>query len=207
MSFIARMLRKAGLLNEIAVAPPSVPTVPEAPAATRIVTLQALVASAASRPARDLPDLAGLRVPLEQVLEPAGNPAWTVDRALSVLRAHAGDAPASLARALAAEQVSSDEVLKDALRRDELLDRYEREVVANVERLQLSLLEEARQLEAELAVVAARLASLREGQAGLGHALDAWIEEKSRIEHGWAEVVEALLPGVGGEITMKPPPS
>lgn len=229
MSFIENMLRKAGFLtgNEPPVAPPPVaapttatadaqlPTVDPAPPTaatpvapvppkpvTRIVGLEALVAERSARAgARDIVDQAGLRLPMAQILALAGTPAWTVDRALAVLRDPSDGGRDRLVQAMAADGVPADNVLKDALARDLILDRYERDVVARVAGLQGDLAEEARHLETERVAIEARLVKVRDEQLDLARALDAWRAEKSRTESGWAEVVETLLPGGGSAIT------
>ena len=169
---------------------------------TRIVTLAELMTEIRSEEVRALVELpAELSIPLEKVFEAAGiqPQAWTVDRLRQLLWSGAfKDQPRDVAQklvleTLSSEKASAEDIIKDAIARDKVLDAFETharkkmdERNAAVERRIGEIGENIRRLQGEMAELEARRKSDREKWA-------EWKKQKQECEKEMAWAVGYLI--------------
>ena len=193
MSFFLDALRKVGLVSTRAV-----PTATTDPATLEVVTTRSVTLDELlSESAAPLPTgTADLGATPEAVFAAAGLEApehgWTVERVLEfVTRPTYAEMSHDLRQrailvVLARDNVSAEDVLKEVVRRDQALDRYEEILAAKVagERRRLEMQRE--QWEAEVRELQKKIAQQGEVAASLDKRLDDWRRRKVEMETGWA---------------------
>ena len=170
---------------------------------TRTVTLDELTSEIRSEKVRNLAELhTDLAISFDKIFEAAGIPApvhgWNVDRLQSVLRADAyqkkdrAAAQLDLLTTLRSESVQSEELVREAVARDQALDSYETHLRKKVD-------EHISEFERQIITLDARIQALQSERARLGERtlvesekLREWIRRKRAYERDLASAIGFL---------------
>ena len=190
MDLLAMLRRFGDRIGIIEMKPAS--SQPSAPAKiqTRSVTLGELATTIQTTPVRELADLpAELSVSIEDIFKAAGirptSPGWTVERLHQFLNSDRirgmdrSAAQAEALRMLAAEKVDVEDLVKDAVSRDQALDAYEDSIAKTREQRIRSLEEQRKRIEQQIAAEENRWLE--------------WRKQKRRLERELAYAVGYLI--------------
>ena len=171
---------------------------------TRVVTLKELLAEVrAQAPATDAGGPAELEQPFDEIYRAAGvtppEHGWTVQRLAEWLRAEVDlKAPRetiqlNIVHKLASEKAHVQDIVKDALERDQALDARERALERGLEDRARERRLRAEQIEQQIQALQQRQAELKkESQADTARWHD-WYERKNAVEKDMAWVLDFLI--------------
>ena len=202
---LTTILAKMGLVVTVPAAP-ATPAAPGAKLVTRVVTLEELRRKAREVKDADFQELVrsglGLEASFEQVYAAAkvARPGhgWDVDRVLARL---ADPRVQALAPAKVREQLAIDladalappeDVLADAQRRDEALDRYEAQLVAKVDEWRTDVMRRQAALRVDAERLLAEAQDLERSVPAVEKKLEAWRERKRGKEDELERVAAAV---------------
>jgi hypothetical protein len=171
---------------------------------TRAVTLAELSTEIQAEEVRALADQpAELSLPFEKIFETAGitpgTQSWTVEKLKEVLRSESfKDQPKELAQkkileTLHAEKVSPEEIVKDAMARDKVLDSFEVYVRKKMEQRRAALERRAAELEEGLKRLEAERAELEQKRKSDEERWVQWKQQKKAHEQDMAWAIGHLI--------------
>lgn len=171
---------------------------------TRAVTLAELATEIHAEEVRALADQpAELSIPFEKIFETAGikpdTQRWTVEKLREVLLSESfKDQPRKLAQkkileTLHAENVSAEEIVKDAMARDKVLDSFEVYVRKKMEERRAALERRAAELEENLKKIEIERAELEEKRKADEERWVQWRKQKKAHEQDMAWAIGHLI--------------